>query len=182
MLFRSPEPEQNEIHSIVYVAENRGPKLDQPMRPSDQIEILRRFAAWAAREKNPITVIFVGEPLRRHPDDSEHGGVRIRYAPNAAALPTVVRKTLRASRNGHRTVLVTARPDLEAQAAKAGCDTMRPTCFLKALDSTIGPAAPPRKPVPVKPNEQAPAGPQSEPVKPTQEPESSEIGEMVDLL
>jgi hypothetical protein len=132
----SPAP-KGALSALVYVfSSGKGPNNDMP--PGDQLAILRRLSAFSDKEEMPITIIFLGRPLRKVPDGAQQGAVVVRYA-MPDQIEKVTEKAISEARKTHSAVLVSNLPELEKLARRERIRHILGSTFEKAMDAINGP-------------------------------------------
>jgi hypothetical protein len=170
-------PTQGAKSAFVYIfSPARGDQHDMP--PGDQLAVLRRLSSFSDSEELPVTIIFVGRPLRKVPEGSRQGAVVVRYA-MPDQLDKVTEQAIQEARKGHSAVLVSDRPELIKLSRHEHIRHFNCSTFEKAMDAISGPikkeSREPREPRgDRKPQgEQAPARstePMTAPPKPVERP------------
>lgn len=144
------------------------------MPPGDQLAILRRLSSFSDSEELPVTIIFMGRPLRKVPEGARQGAVVVRYA-MPDQVSKVTEQAIREARKGHSPVLVSDQPDLAKLAHREHIRHILGSTFEKAMDSITGPikkeSREPREPRGERKPQGEPAGARSsETTAPTPKP------------
>ena len=105
------------------------------LRPQDQIQILKRLAAFVEREQLAITAVFQGRALREAADGSMYRGVRVKFTGDAHQIEDLIKQLARRSPSA---VVVTANRQIEQSLAGSANRLMRSSTFKKALDPSSG--------------------------------------------
>ncbi len=122
--------------ALVYVfSPAKGESHDMP--PGDQLAILRRLSSFSDKEELPVTIIFVGRPLRKVPEGSRQGAVVVRYA-MPDQVNKVAEQAVKEARKTHSAVMVSDRPELEKFARRERIRHLRGSTFEKAMDAISG--------------------------------------------
>lgn len=130
-------PTQGAKSALVYVFSSaRGDNHELP--PGDQLAILRRLSSFSDSEELPVTIIFVGRPLRKVPEGARQGDVVVRYA-MPDQLGKVVEQALREARKGHSPVLVSDHPEMIKLARRGHIRHILGSTFEKSMDAITGP-------------------------------------------
>lgn len=109
-----------------------------PVRPPDQLQVLDRYGAFCRREKIPLTVIFVGKPLRELDADGRYRGeIPVLYADSIERLPELLRKAIKSAPRS-AAVVATGSPELAGLAGSMGATVMRETTLRKVVERMPG--------------------------------------------
>jgi hypothetical protein len=113
---------------------NRGKNGGGAVSPRDLFNILRGLADFASREAVAMTVFLTGRPLREAPEGGTFKGVKVHYADSADGIAARILETIPGLVSRHEVLVITANPDLDKAALKAGASCMRTATFRKARE------------------------------------------------
>jgi hypothetical protein len=153
--------------------------------PRNQLQVLRRMARFAQREKVQVVVVLSGTPLNKAPAGKKFEGMTILYSKKAADHAKFLAKT--AAGKGAGAILVSGNSAAEKLAGRA-VKKMRVSTFRKAFD-VGGDAEVPERNEPRRNNrpprrrsQQKPAA-EPKPERPAKEMSDADaINELIDLV
>lgn len=105
------------------------------MPPRNQLQMLRRIARFAQREKLDVVVVLSGSPLHKAPDGKKFEEIKVLYSDSPDAHERLVAATARS--HGSGSVVVTDNAAIIRQIGKSA-GTMRMSTFRKAFDTGGG--------------------------------------------
>lgn len=101
--------------------------------PRDQLQLLRRLARYAEREKVAAVVVLCGNPLHKAPADKDFEGMTVLYSRSSESHTKEVVKI--AASKGRGAIVISNDATVEAAATRRGLKMMRVSTFRKAFDS-----------------------------------------------
>lgn len=100
--------------------------------PRNQLQLLRRLARFAEREKVGMVIVLSGTPLHKAPANKEFEGVAILYSKSPEVHTKLVTST--AASKGAGAVVISANQEIENAVLGRGLRVMRVSTFRKAFD------------------------------------------------
>ncbi len=171
------------------------------LSPREQLQVLQQLARYAKQEGLNLHAAFEGRSLREVDSGAVYNGVTVHFAENATALEALLLNlTRKLSRRGSAS-LVTGDKNTEAQALKAGLNTLRAVTLRRAMSgggeserenhprqprrqrrSSRSANAPASTPAPAAAADAASAAPA--PAEPAREPKPDEraVQQLIDLV
>ncbi len=113
---------------------NRGKATNTAPNPREVFNNLRNIAEFASREGIAMRVFLPGRPLREAPDGGAFKSVKVHYADSQANLNERILKTIPTLTKSQEVLVITADPELDKAALKAGAACMRAATFRKTLE------------------------------------------------
>jgi hypothetical protein len=107
------------------------------MSPHQQINVLKKLAAFAKREGISIHALLDGEPLRVVADGGDFSGVRVFFTRGKIGIEDLIRKRLK-SVNADKITVISPSSKLEADIEAVGGQLMSTGTFRKALGGGEG--------------------------------------------
>lgn len=170
------------------------------LSPREQLQVLQQLARYAKQEGLNLHAAFEGRSLREVESGAVYNGVTVHFAENATALETMLLNlTRKLSRRGAAS-LVTGDKNTEAQALKAGLNTLRAVTLRRAMSgggesaresqprqprrqrrSTRGTKAAASAPAPAAAGAQADPAAPAEPAREPQ-PDDRAVQQLIDLV
>ena len=111
--------------------------------PRNQLQLLRRLARFADREKVAMTVVLTGAPLHKAPAGKKFEGITVTYTKSPETHAKQVVKV--AASCGSGAILVSGNTGTEKAAISQRLKTMRIATFRKAFDTGGGEAEAPAR-------------------------------------
>jgi hypothetical protein len=100
--------------------------------PRNQLQLLRRLARFAQREKLELVVVLSGSPLHKAPAGKKFEEITVKYSKSTEAHAKYLLKI--AKSKGHGAVLISGHTAVEKMALSSAVKIMRVSTFRKAFD------------------------------------------------
>ena len=100
--------------------------------PRNQLQLLRRLARFADREKVGMVVVLSGAPLHKAPVGKKFEGIHVIYSKSPEAHTKRLLKVV--ASKGASAILISGNMAVETAALSRGVRTMRVSSFRKAFD------------------------------------------------
>jgi predicted RNA-binding protein with PIN domain len=110
-------------------------------KPAARRALLDELAAFAARKRSRIAVVFDGAPEPHFPEGSSYRGVKLHYAARNSDADARIKSIVESSRERRTLRVVTSDRALADYVRRCGVEVMRSGDFRKMLEDSEGEGA-----------------------------------------